>query len=102
MVSHTTLVAEKLLHEKLVLGNGDIIETRIIIVPPSSAHPEGIRYALVYIHQGKRVVGYDNFEQKGHHKHLEKLELPYQFENVEKLIQDFREDIKQWRFKKWR
>lgn len=93
-------MAEVLFHEKVVTEEGDIVEARILRVPPDSAHPEGRRYALVYIHQNKRVIGYDNFERKGHHKHIEGKELPYQFENVEKLLQDFNEDIRKWKSKK--
>lgn len=85
---------EVLLHEKIVLENGDIIEMRILRVPQNEIYPEGVRYAVVYIRNRKRLVGYDNFERKGHHKHLESRELPYLFESVEKLIYDFREDIK--------
>jgi hypothetical protein len=101
MVLHTTsIVAEVLLHEKVVTEEGDVVEVRILRVPKDNAHPEGLRYALVYIHQNKRVIGYDNFERKGHHKHQEKEETPYRFENVEKLLQDFWEDVKQWKSKK--
>ncbi len=93
-------MAEVLLHEKVIKEDGDIIEVRILKVPADAAHPEGIRYTLVYIHQNRRVVGYDNFEQKGHHKHIENKEIPYQFEDVEKLVQDFKEDVAQWKSKK--
>ena len=93
-------MAEVVFHEKIEQENGDLVEMRILQVPKSDAHPEGIRYALVYIHQNKRVVGYDNFEGKGHHKHLEKQEVSYQFKDVETLIQDFQEDIVKWKSKK--
>lgn len=93
-------MVEVLFHEKVIKENGDIIEARILKVPKDYAHPEGIRYALVYIHQNRRVIGYDNFEGKGHHKHIEGEEIPYCFEHVEKLIEDFNGDIKRWKSKK--
>ena len=31
--------------------------------------PFGIKYSVVYIKDGKRVLGYDNAEGKGDHKH---------------------------------
>ena len=93
-------MAEVVFHEKIEQENGDVMEMRILRVPKDNAHPEGIRYALVYIHQNKRVIGYDNFEQKGHHKHFDNKEMPYQFEDIDKLICDFREDITKWRSKK--
>ena len=72
----------------------------IIRVPKSEAYPEGIRYAQAYIHNNKRVVGYDNFEEKSHHKHIEKEQTRYEWVNIDKLIQDFREDVKKWKSKK--
>ncbi len=93
-------MTEILFHEKVVTADGDIVEARIIKVSQSASYPEGLRYAVVYIHQNRRVVGYDNFEQKGHHKHLEDEEFPYHFESVEKLLKDFLEDVERWKSKK--
>lgn len=93
-------MAEVVFHEKIGQENGDLVEMRILRVPKSDAHPEGIRYALVYIHQNKRVVGYDNFEQKGHHKHIKNQEILYLFEDIDKLIQDFQEDVIKWKSEK--
>lgn len=45
-------------------------------VPPSEHH---IKYRLVYIVEGVRVVGYDNERGKGDHKHLLNKEVPYIF-----------------------
>jgi hypothetical protein len=47
---------------------------------------------------GKRVVGYDNGEGKGDHRHYKGREEPYQFKGVERLVKDFYEDVR--RFKK--
>ncbi len=93
-------MAELIFHEKVVAEDGDIMEMRILLVPTSAAHPQGVRYALVYIHLGRRVVGYDNFEGKGHHKHWGKEESPYEFKDVESLVHDFKEDVQRWKSKK--
>lgn len=66
----------------------------------SETYPEGIRYALVYIHDAQRVVGYDNFEEKGHHKHVEKEQIRYDFKDIDTLIKDFQEDVQKWKLKK--
>ena len=87
-------------HEKVVKENGDIIEARILRVSKSKAHPEGLRYSLVYIHQNKRVVGFDNFEGKSHHKQVGQQEFPYRFQTVEQLIRDFQEEVRKWKLKK--
>ena len=39
-------------------------------VPKSKDFPDGVKYSFVYIHNGKRVLGYDNERGKGHHKHI--------------------------------
>lgn len=93
-------MVEVIFHQKIVKENGDIVETRILRVPETKSHPEGIRYALAYIHDGKRVIGFDNFEGKGHHKHNEGKEQSYDFRDIDTLIKDFREEIEQWRSKK--
>jgi len=78
---------------KQAYGEG-IIEGVIWEVPepvPPSEHR--IKYRLVYIVAGVRVVGYDNERGKGDHKHLLGHELPYVFCDPETLIRDFMNDI---------
>lgn len=60
-------------------------------VPPSE-HP--YKYRLVYIVEGKRVVGYDNERGKGDHRHLGERELPYRFVSPQQLMADFMADVK--------
>ncbi len=59
-------------------------------VPPSE-HP--FKYRLVFIREGKRVVGYDNERGKGDHKHLGALEVRYKFVDIETLMTDFLRDV---------
>ncbi len=44
--------------------------------------------------KGKRVIGYDNAEGKGGHRHYEDKEEVYTFKNVDKLFEDFYNDIR--------
>lgn len=60
-------------------------------VPPSE-HP--YKYRLVYVVEGKRVVGYDNERGKGDHKHLGLSEAPYRFVSPRQLMDDFMRDVK--------
>jgi hypothetical protein len=71
-------------------------------VPEDHRHPEGVRYRLAYIPEGWTIpaVLYDNHHPKGHHKHLEGLELPYTFASIPKLISDFEADCDIWLFKR--
>lgn len=79
---------------KQTYGNG-FIEGVIWEVPepvPPSEHR--IKYRLVYIVAGVRVVGYDNERGKGDHKHLFDDELPYIFCDPDTLMRDFINDIR--------
>lgn len=60
-------------------------------VPPSE-HP--YKYRLVYVVNGKRIVGYDNERGKGDHKHLGDREHTYLFVNPQQLMADFMADVK--------
>jgi hypothetical protein len=44
---------------------------------------------LVYIRDGQRLIGYDNHERKGDHRHSRDLTSPYTFRSVDHLIDDF-------------
>ena len=73
---------------------GGIVEMVVWRVPepvPPSEH--SFKYRLVFVHDGKRVVGYDNERGKGDHKHLGQRELPYKFVDIETLMADFLRDV---------
>ena len=76
-------------------GHG-VIEGVILEVPmpvPPSQHR--IKYRLVYIVDGQRVVGYDNERGKGDHKHIRGTQRVYRFIDVPTLIRDFLRDVKE-------
>ena len=57
--------------------------------------PEGLKYSLVYIDpHGRRVLGYENAEGKGHHRHEGGKEITVSFLTIEGLIDQFLEDVK--------
>ena len=90
MVSCTSIVRRPFYHEKKKLDDRHLIELELWQVPKNAATPEGVKYSLVLVRDGIRVVGYDNHERKGHHKHLFGKELPYTFTTVEALVKEFR------------
>lgn len=59
--------------------------------------PYRYKYSLVYIVDNERVVGYDNAEGKGDHKHYGEIEKPYEFKGIEKLLEDFYKDIEKYK-----
>ena len=60
---------ELIKHDKVKKDDGSIVEVKMWQVPPSPDKLHGYKYSLVYIVDGKRVIGYDNAEGKGDHRH---------------------------------
>ena len=54
-----------------------------------------IKYRLVFLVNGKRVVGYDNERGKGDHRHLRNTETRYVFKDVPGLLRDFMQDVEE-------
>jgi hypothetical protein len=85
--------ADLLYREKRTYAGG-IVEMVVWCVPepvPPSEHP--FKYRLVFVRDGKRLVGYDNERGKGDHRHLGATELPYLFVDETRLLEDFWRDV---------
>ena len=54
-------------------------------------YPHGVKYGLICMDSktGDQVL-MDNHHPKGHHIHLNKKEISYEFTTPEKLIEDFK------------
>ncbi len=76
-----------------------MIEVKLWSVQPTFDKPHGFKYSLAYIVNRKRIIGYDNGERRGDHRHYEEREEPYKFESIDVLIRDFLEDVAKWRKK---
>ena len=85
--------AQLVRHEKLTDELGNTIEIKLWGISPTTDKPHGFKYSLAYVVNGKRVVGYDNSEQKGDHRHYGNKEEPYIFTNLRQLAKDFMTDI---------
>ena len=92
--------AKLVFHTKTVKGD-EIVEVKIWQMAKSVDRPHGIKFSLVYVKGGKRLVGYDNAEQKGYHRHFLDKEEPYAFVSIWKLIDDFRNDVETLRGGRW-
>ena len=86
--------AELVYHDKVVELPDSIVEIKIWSVPISTDKPHGYKYSFIYITSGKRILGYDNAEGKGDHRHYEDKEEPYEFKNINKLFEDFYNDLR--------
>jgi len=82
---------------KRLYENGDIIEIKGWRVKQSSDKPHDFKYSLVFIRDGKRVIGYDNAEQKRDHKHYSDKEYQYSFRDIDTLIEYFFDDVRRFR-----
>lgn len=87
------------LHEKVTDDLGNTVEMKIWQVPVSEDKPHGYKYSLVYIVGGERVVGYDNAEEKGDHRHFMEKESDYPFRSLRRLVRDFEADVESYKGK---
>lgn len=89
--------AELVYHEKKYFSDGSFQEIKIWKIVKSTDKLHGLKYSFAYIVNNERVVGYDNAEGKGDHKHYKGKEYPYKFQNLEKLWRDFKNDIERYK-----
>ena len=92
-----TVQAKLIRYEKVYEANNNIVEVKLWEVKATPDKPHGYKYSLVYIVQGERVIGYDNAEGKGDHRHYRDRIEPYRFENPRKLLEDFYLDIQEYK-----
>ena len=84
-------------HVKEYYVDGSVQEIKIWEVPKSKNRPHGLKYSFAYIFGSERVVGYDNAEAKGDHRHYRGKEYPYKFKGLERLWKDFKGDIQRFK-----
>ena len=80
-------------HSRLCFPAGGLIEVKLWSVPPSPDKLHGFKYSLVHIEHGRRIIGYDNGERGGDHRHYEGREESCEFKTVDDLIAD----VDRWR-----
>src|SRR6266704_92715 len=88
-----------LLREKAIAENGDILEVAVWRISARPRSVSGVRYRLAFVRHAERVpaVLYDNHSPKWHHRHTEGTEEPYNFIDVDQLMEDFMRDVRQAR-----
>ena len=75
---------------KNITPEGGVIEVVVWRVPaPVPPTEDGFKYRAVYAVNGVRVVGFENERGKGDHCHLDGVEMPYRFDGVDQLVEDF-------------
>jgi hypothetical protein len=67
------------------------MEMTIHDVGKSTHYPDGVKYGLILIDlKTNHRVLMDNHHPKGAHLHINDQELPYTYENDDKLMDDFK------------
>jgi len=90
--------AALIIHTKAIYDDGSIIEMTVWRVPEQvSGSDHAFKYSLFYGRDGVRIVGYDNEAGKGDHRHIDGGETPYVFTSIERLIDDFKADVRRRR-----
>ena len=70
------------------------MEGMIEQIKPDKWRPHGVRYRLAWIQNDTCRVLFDNHFGKIDHCHIDGIEKDYEFLSVEKLIDDFRKEIR--------
>lgn len=81
---------------KYKLVDGSTISIVIWLLPAKTQERKhGYKYRLNYsANDGTTIVRYDNETGKGDHKHIGEIETVYEFESIEKLVNDFFSDVR--------
>jgi len=90
--------ATLLLNERHILSEDAFVEIVVWRLPsPVSGSRHAYKYRLALISKGVCLLRYDNETGKGDHKHVGEKEMSFLFTNPEKLLDDFWDDVDQWR-----
>jgi hypothetical protein len=87
--------AELLLDERHVLAEDAFAELVVWRLPrPTRGSKHRYKYRLALIEKGLCVLRYDNEPGKGDHRHTDSREFAYEFVSLNKLIDDFRAEVR--------
>jgi hypothetical protein len=82
--------AALLMRERFVLSTRAFVEIVIWrLLQPLSGSTHAYKYRLAYVVDEMAVVRFDNEAGKGDHKHVDDIEVPYEFSDLDRLQADF-------------
>lgn len=91
--------ARLMLNERHILSENVFVEMVVwLLSSPLSESRHGFKYRLALVVDGDCVLRYDNEAGKGDHKHIGEDEIPYDFTSPKALLDDFWNDVDNWRF----
>ena len=86
-------------NERHILSENTFVEMVVWRVSsPLASSCHDFKYRLALVVNGNCVLRYDNESGKGDHKHIGDDEIPYIFTTPEALLEDFWNDVDNWRF----
>jgi len=90
--------AKNLLDERHLIAANSFAELVVWDLPsPAFGSMHRFKYRLAFIVDGRCVLRYDNEFGKGDHKHIGDREFAYVFTTPEQLLEDFWNDVDQFR-----
>lgn len=90
--------AQIILNQRQPISENAFVEMVVWRVPaPISGSDHGFKYRLALVVNGSCVFRYDNEVGKGDHKHMGEHEIPYIFTTPQALLNDFWNDVDNWR-----
>lgn len=93
--------AELLIRERVVYPDGALVEMVVWRLPkPAQSSRHRFKYRIVYVVEGRRVLGYDNERGKGDHRHFGDREEAFEFSSIERLLSKFRSEVEAIRSRK--
>lgn len=89
---------ELVIRERLIFSDQSLVEMVVWRVPtPVPPTEHGFKYRLVYIIDGRRVLGYDNERGKGDHRHIHDREEAFDFVSIDDLLERFVAEVEEMR-----
>lgn len=82
-------MVELVFRERKQLSVHTFVEMKLWKVPKAREFPDGVKYPMVLIHKGRRILGYGNERAKGHHRHFMGAENKVKFTSIGKLKDRF-------------
>jgi hypothetical protein len=94
-MAYSAIMSARLrLRRRTTYEDGSFTQMVIWEVPQPIPPSEHIyKYSLVYVVDGRRVVGYDNERGKGDHRHIGDVEESLAFVSIEDLLRLFLVDV---------
>ena len=87
-----------MLNERRIVAENAFVEMVVWrLPPPLSGSRHSYKYRLALVVNGCCVLRYDNETGKGDHKHEGEKEIPYVFTTPQALLEEFWNEVDNWR-----